>query len=233
MPFFFIHIPKTAGTSIRATFNAHFSEERVLGLYPSAPFEPLDRRNVDAMAPDAYDLFIGHERLGEIEKYALFDQCVFMTMLRNPMDRVISYYNHAMVLFPRYAENKIALDEFLEEDNYELDNLQVRYLSSCPKERKVEESDLHEAISNVEQKISYCGIQELFGESSRIFAELIGASPSSFSIRANVSQGGISRSDISADTVERIKSRSRFDYVLYDRALTLHRQRISAGTQGG
>ena len=84
----FLHIPKTAGTSLMHLFAGQYPRGRCLFIYSHQP-EVLasSRRLVENV-----EAIFGHFSYGIHE---LLDvEAQYVTFLRNPIDRVISYFNH-------------------------------------------------------------------------------------------------------------------------------------------
>ncbi|WP_444936605.1 sulfotransferase family 2 domain-containing protein [Microbulbifer sp. JMSA004] len=101
---FFLHIPKTAGTSFRKGANTYFGESRVCQDYGkfSPLTSPLIKKwgsgEVDGWSfyqdfnKEGYQFFTGHFHAS---KYIdIFDVGQMITFLRDPVDRIVSEYNH-------------------------------------------------------------------------------------------------------------------------------------------
>jgi hypothetical protein len=114
----FVHIPKTAGTSLRNAFVTHFGADRCIetrmekfdkihegavsralwsaghafrnGLRHLAGRDPLLPRTLAPSALDRVVLLSGHFALGREPK--LSRAPVYVTLLRNPVERFISHY---------------------------------------------------------------------------------------------------------------------------------------------
>lgn len=123
---YFLHIPKTAGTSVREMLLNNFGEK----VSPIRGWDDL--RSPDAPSLDQYDVFSGH--LG-ISFLKLLDRpTIAFTFLRNPVDRTLSHFMHVkrdpFHPYHRYASGMALLD-FLD-DPITLPlvyNFQSRYLA--------------------------------------------------------------------------------------------------------
>ena len=80
---FHLHIPKTAGTSLRAAFTN--SKSKILPVNSSFVFDPA--------AHESVDLFSGHAGYRAVEASPALKARV-VTILREPFDRALSYYYH-------------------------------------------------------------------------------------------------------------------------------------------
>jgi hypothetical protein len=92
----FMHIPKTAGTSLRLALEAAYPERERMYLYPPADLEgaiaPRDFRSLPEEERHRPSLIVGHFGFG-IHDYAR-QPARYLTMLRDPLDRVVSLYYH-------------------------------------------------------------------------------------------------------------------------------------------
>ena len=87
-PFYFLHIPKTAGTSVKAWLQAQGG----FCICPDSLWSQLLRREREALGN--YDLFAGHFYTS-LAGYLHRDLSSF-TFLRHPVERSISHYLHIM-----------------------------------------------------------------------------------------------------------------------------------------
>jgi len=162
----------------------------------------------------ASEVVIGHESIHSFRAY-FGEGLKFTTILRNPVDRLISYYNHLMTYSERYKFSKVTPLAFIAEDfDYERDNLQLRYLSGKPVTQKVDESDLEKVIASIDQGEIDVGIQELLGQSMSRLAIFKGARPEQYA-KLNVSTFGFSRRSFAPVEIEAFRQRSSLDLALY------------------
>lgn len=82
----FVHIPKTAGTSLVSAFKKEFRRSRVLRLDEPCEFERLDR----ATLRNNIDFLHGHFGMMDVENLATSH----VTVLRDPVQRILSLYNY-------------------------------------------------------------------------------------------------------------------------------------------
>lgn len=213
----FIHIPKTAGTFIRNGLQRHYG--KIGQIYPSAPFETfknMGQRELHKLQHTK--ILVGHESFHAFEHH-LVRPAKYFTILRNPVDRLLSYYNHAMTNFTQFENKKVTPLKFLQNtSNYETDNLQLRYLSGKPVTKKVDQDDLEHAKLLIQQGKVTIGIQEHLAES---LARMSLFKDVKFDLRkpANTSTFGFSRHSLTVDEIKALRARSYWDFKLYQYAL--------------
>lgn len=131
LPIAFVHIPKTAGTSLRKGFHEYFDKNVILQNYGGQENEttpwlkellPLDNpfsflQNFNEAGCQVY---LGHFYLKNC--ITVFPHSNFLTMLRNPVDQVISHFNH----FKRWHGYQGDIVNFIKSPQFK--NIQASYL---------------------------------------------------------------------------------------------------------
>ena len=123
---YFLHIPKTSGTSISAVLNQIAIQKRLKIIGPIL----LDHL-VENPKWSKSDILVGH--LGLLPLNYNYE---YFTILRDPLERLYSHYSHIKRSPGHYLHNVVAGEE-LDFENYLLDkrltklnfNMQTRYLS--------------------------------------------------------------------------------------------------------
>ncbi len=124
-PLFFLHIPKTAGTTIRNTLDSCFPAEKI---FPHYYFDQLPKE-VDDAELQQYSFFRGHFSLSVMQE-RVHKPMMMITFLRHPVDQVISSFqqwNRAGLVEAQRINNpdftdeckriaKASLEEFLMSD---------------------------------------------------------------------------------------------------------------------
>ena len=166
--YFFMHIPKTAGTSLRKMLWQSFKQDEVLPnqqdirannrKYPSLH---MLQRQPERLARTR--LFSGHYPYGA-EAIFPHPHIVRLTFLRDPIARCFSQARQIKRRFPHLAE--ASPEQIMQEKNIAFDNLQTRYF--CGSLRKEEPpGSLDQAIEALET-FNFVGISEAFADSIQL-----------------------------------------------------------------
>ena len=134
---YFLHIPKTAGTSLRKVIEAQFAPEEICPCSVMQELADVVRRDASELA--TYPLIAGH--LGYTVVSLLPTPPRVITMLRDPIARTISRFHYmkqhatrstrAPWNHDRFLDPDVSLDEFLafEPTRRLVTNFQVRNLA--------------------------------------------------------------------------------------------------------
>jgi hypothetical protein len=219
----FLHIPKTAGTSLRNAMTAGLTPSERIFVYPS-PYGlsvrefaglPIGQRR-------AARLLAGHTYFG-IDGL-LGKPARYVTFLREPLARLRSHVHHHVRAGTVFDRHGIPLDlaMVVEEGlNEEFDNLMVRMLAGLPgtivPAGEIGEKDLELAIYNVSQRFDMVGFAETLDADAARLARLLGR-PIGPIGRENVAEKGTPpvQGGRSIDW-NRVNERNRFDRLLYER----------------
>lgn len=218
----FLHIPKAAGSTLNAIFRKLYREDQILNLnkYPRAEYlEKL--REPEKHGLGNLRFVTGHVPYG---LHAIIPRpCVYITILRDPVERILSHYYYA-ASEPRHhayeaiRSGKITLTEYAQK----LANGQTSYLSG----QKPSPEALATAKENISRHITLTGLTERFDETLVLLAAEFGFEPTTYT-RANVTRRRPSTADISEETYDVLRKSNALDMELYRHAEKLFLQRLA------
>jgi Sulfotransferase family len=181
----FIHIPKTAGSTIRSIISRQYGTEGVLYFEPTSTHWPA------GLSPQAFldrecrsrnvNLITGHHQYG-MHEYTR-TKTRYFSMVRDPISRELSNYYYAFS-YPEHLyreqikSGRLTPEDFLRIQAQEISNSQA-YLLSGP--YRVGNSPRLTALHNVESEILAVGISERFDESLLYIAKTLGWRPPIYS----------------------------------------------------
>lgn len=175
-PCFFMHIPKTAGTSFRHMLFEYFEQPQVFpnmkdidnnkGFYPSFSglVELSKQKDIDSLK-----LLVGHYPLSAGERVFPNRKIHLFTFLRNPITRTISHLYELQKHHAKLKGKDIA--EIFENTKHYFFNLQVR-MFSAPNDKHTEVS-LEKAIENMKAS-TFVGLTEDFDNSILLLEKKMG-----------------------------------------------------------
>jgi len=233
----FTHIPKTAGTSLRHILMQQYGKDAVFMFYDDPTVTP---KNADELLNELTSYFpylpevndqnfnglvklraiSGHKPFG-IHNLLPVNNFHYITLLREPIERVISFYYHIFGRTEHSLECLISCKQSIQ-----FDNLQVRMLSgvgwkvpyghcSC--------NMLEQAKYNLLQYYTF-GIQDRFAESIEIFSKHLGWSQIQI-VAENVGINKPKSYKINQQTLHLIAEQNLLDIKLYQFAKQLFEER--------
>lgn len=229
-PVRFLHIPKTAGTTLTFVLRRRYEGKPHFHFSGNAG---EDLKRYDALPDEVRKeiaLFTGHA--GIKTGIPAADDIPIITLLREPVARVKSFCQHVSerkspYLLDRFPPDAFDLDDFLCSDNGELSNLQTKLLLGRPIEGLSASEAVDIALGNLLEKITCFGIQEHFDESLALIAWTLGVKPPAYGSRNQRDPTRALRFDRSH--IEKITELNTIDLELYERA----RQSFTKRTGGG
>ena len=170
----FLHIPKTAGTSVRQVVTKEYPGRRCLFIYSHSPafFASIKPLLPAARAVYGHVSYGIHELLGIRGRYVAF--------LRDPVRRVVSFYNHQARKrdseFYRRIREGLTLDEMLRSGIcHQVNNHMVRISSGHAGTQPVDDEAVFEkAVANIEAHFEMVGLVERLPESMALLGARLG-----------------------------------------------------------
>jgi hypothetical protein len=219
----FVHLPKTAGTTLAGIIERNYGSAAVLRLYESRSGEELARLPAATLA--RYRAVMGHFCFGAHR--FLPDSAPYVTMLREPVDRVISHYYFVRGQPDHYlyeTARRLDLREFVRQCGAEEpNNDQTRLLAghSGPVGSQTDQIEMLMAAKQyLRDHFVVAGLSEAFDESLVLMKRAFGWRWL-FYTRANVGNRRPPRSEIGADTLAVIRKSNHLDLQLYEHARTV------------
>jgi len=224
----FLHLPKTAGTTLARIIDRQYDSIAILSLYGSMLGEELATIPQNQM--DRLRIVTGHLYFGA---HAFSSRPgTYVTMLREPIDRVISHYyfvRHEPSNYLYDLARKMSLKEFVEScGKQEPNNDQTRLLAGrghtvrfgiCSDEM------LDIAKRNLTEHFAVVGISEEFDRSLILMKRILGWRNPFYS-KQNVGQHRPRKEDIPLETLRVIETHNTLDIELYRYAKELFQEEI-------
>lgn len=213
-----LHIPKTAGTSLRSVFQRQFAAHEFVYYY-RAPSD-TDMRRLEALDQEPpevkrrYRGLSGHMPYGIHRQYP--QESIYLTMLRAPVSQVLSHY-HFIRRNPinrAHAEvSQLSLEDFVQTGRGS--NFQTRLLAGEAGEDYNNDPELLErARQHLDTHFITPGTTERFDESLLIFQHELGwRFP--YYVRRMTNENSPARQGIDPATRALIEAQNQLDLALY------------------
>ena len=214
-PLIFIHLPKTAGTSLRRTIEKNYRSRELFFVYNKNPrFNTVDE--LRSFTPEdfaKYKVIMGHFSFNR--RLFPFNDRRFITLVREPVQRCISYYHHVMNR-REWRGRQLSLLEYVETSgDIQFQNHQTRLLSNM-KRNPITEKHLENVIRNVERNFLYIGTSEKFPQAIDCLYDMLGWDNKKIFYENATSKKQATIDNISEDVLERLRELNEYDIKLYE-----------------
>ena len=224
----FLHVPKTAGSTFHQILNARYRASKTHNVFGSRYSEEsiAEFMRDGSTKYTGVELLKGHMPFG-LHSYASHSKSRYITILRNPIERVISQYyyikkNVNNPLYDAVEGGGMSITDFVESGvAVGMNNGQCRFLNGDLDEYAFNECDeqlLNQVKDNIEKHFVWVGLTERFDESVLLLADLMKWKKLPFYFRENVSKTRKPARAISDQDIKAIQHYNKYDLELYEYA---------------
>jgi hypothetical protein len=235
----FLHVPKTAGTTLTNCVYVEYAPETVAEYWEDGDwlrggiyYFPRGIHEDGAPSPDEIRT-LGRSDLRAVTGHFSFGihqfvqgEAVYVTVLRNPVDRVVSLYYHALREpddpFHERVAGGLGLEAFVAACP-EAANGQTRRIAGAGGDAL-----LDAAKENLERRFAVAGLTERFDETVVLLRRKLGWKRMPYYLPGLVNTRKRPRSAIDPDVLALIEGRNQLDRELYDHACELFSQAVAA-----
>jgi hypothetical protein len=211
---YFVHIPKTAGTSLRRLFSESYDADEIAYVYP--PPHGLTLQGLRAL-PEArkrkLKLVYGHFHYGIHNGLEISGS--YATCLRETSGRIISnYFHHTR---DGFAQDRTLLQYVQEAKPKDMDNYSVRLLSGIGhgvEFGRVARNHLDRAIHNLSVGFEVFGLTDEIGKTASLFLRNFRLVDRRIG-RENVTPKQLSASMLSRTEIDAVMRMNELDQELY------------------
>jgi hypothetical protein len=224
-PIAFLHLIKCAGTTLEAILRRQYGDSRIIQFGSVQDAEKkLDRfEGLPDGERKQIHVLMGHFNVSQRSRMPSKATCI--TMLRDPVDRIISEYYYILAhseheFYDKVAGKKLSLTEFARSRTYQtLDNQQTKYLSGVGKLKHGEYSAEAVALAkkNLAETFAITGLTERFDESVILMKRIFGWQ-TPYYVREKVTPNRPPRETVPEDAIECIRKYNRMDLEIYEHA---------------
>ncbi|MBI3509106.1 MAG: sulfotransferase family 2 domain-containing protein [Bacteroidetes bacterium] len=216
----FLHIPKTAGTTLHTVMARNYPKKNILTI--NAIRWPEKLETLEGRKKESVKILTGHVPFGAHE-FIDGKNYEYFTLLREPIDRTISHY-YQVLRTPQHhfakqmAEKKYSLKQLMDSgDLLYVDNLQTRMISGDLRipYGSVNENTLQKALDNIEKHFSVVGLQNKFDETLLLIAEHYHWKFPWYR-RQQISKNRVRVADLDKTTLDSVIEYNRIDQKLFE-----------------
>jgi len=213
-PFYlFLHIPKTAGTTLRSIVDQNLEPENVITYYNQNSRQLLDNLDAHLTVHPNFRAIIGHFKFGLHQ--IIEPPATYITFLRHPVARTISQYKEHYVnqrqLLQDLDGNVLSLADSVKNNPSLYANYQTGYLIGEEVGDLTDAASAELALNNLETYFAIVGLVEYFDQSISLMSNKLHWQVDEIQ-HLNVKDIEV---DVSPELIEEIETINRSDLIIY------------------
>ena len=219
----FDHLPKCGGSTLREYLRKHYPQRKTFFTNGLDPYSSVEKfKQLSQHQRYGYDLILGH-LTNELIAYA-DPECLKVTVLREPVERIISHYYYAKrspehYLYSKITERDISLEEYATSElSDELRNWYTSHFSglAVADVDGSPEAALSRAVEVLFKQYDVVGILSDFPSFIDMLRVKVGLRYPYDDKKVNVTSRRPKFDDISPSIIEKIREVNYLDVTLYE-----------------
>lgn len=218
----FEHVPKTAGTTLTTILHRRFPHRRIFQLSGQSPRDSIHVfQRLSANERAGYRLISGHCAIELLD--LLPPETFCMTMLRDPVERIVSHYHHVQRSPHHHLHESVRAGRMTLADyavsgiSEELENYMTLTFSRRSPDALTTAplASLAAAQEMLSKRFGLIGLSERFDESALLLMRRLGWTMYPTYARTNVAPRRPAIASIDAATLQKIQEKNQLDLALY------------------
>lgn len=218
----FDHLPKCGGSTLNTYLGKHYPQRRIFSIIGSNPWASVGEfKGGSEHKRYKYDLIQGHHAKQLID--FVHPDCLKVTVLREPIDRIISHYSYARTrpkhyLYQKIHQSNMSLDNYVTSGiSPELRNFYTTHFSGLTIDdaESNPEKAINSALEMVLNTYDIVGSLDNFPAFTERLRDQAGLRYKYQNTRENVTKGRVSIDDVPMSTISTIEQVNHLDMILY------------------
>lgn len=230
----FLHIPKAAGSTLHKIIARQYSADEMFTINGLRVQEDIEKfKNLSLAEREKIKVLKGHMTFGLHE--FLPRPSTYITILRDPVERIISHYYYVLrrpehYLYNQVKSENIDLQGYVEKGlSNELNNGQTRLLAGMDDSREFSQCEpqiLETAKTNLQQHFAVVGLSEKFDETLLLLQKTFEWGIPVY-MKENVTKNRLLKENVPEATLKTIKKYNQLDSEIYNYAEELFLNQIN------